>query len=740
MSGSITTALRTAQSGLLVNQAALDATANNIANVNTVGYSRKIVNTEQRVVDGAGAGVQISELTRKIDEGLLKSLRLEISDLKALEVQDSFYLRMQELFGGPADDTSISHLISEFVASVESLADDPAKTLQQSDMVRRANEVMLKLQYMSTTIQELRQQADSELGKHVTSINESISSISSLNDEIVSRSSTNLDVSDLKDQRDKAIDELSEIVDIRYFYRNDGDVVIFTNSGRTLVDSLGVTLKHTASGTMDSTLTHSEGDIDGIYVGAEISGNDITNDITGGEMKGLIDLRDNILPSLQSQLDELAGDLRDSVNQIHNRGAPFPGLQSVTGSRIFADSSTQLVKLDPTGSVDDVTIAIFDASGNQQAVTTLNTIMDGATYGADLSSRGAGNDWTVDQVASTLQAWMQAAGGGNVSGATASVNSSGQFTLNLNDTTKYIVFRDQTAAANGSTHQDAEIGFDSDGDNDVDETAAGFSNFLGLNDFFTDGLSENIWETNVVSSTFASTAATLTFEDSSGALGNVSIAAGKTLSEMVTTINNANLGVTATVVTDGSGSRLRISNDNGRSTTVTHDVSGGNTLLTSMGMHVADVRVASVLNVRSDILTTPANVSRGSMQWNADLGVAGEYFVSEGDSTNIQALAVSLTANNTFETAGGISGNSSTFEEYSASILAVNAANADNLQSDLENQTALTNSLQNKSDTVRGVNLDEELANLILFEQAYSAAARIVSVIQRMFDALERIF
>ncbi|MDP6263456.1 MAG: flagellar basal body protein, partial [Rhodospirillales bacterium] len=68
MAGSLTLAIRTAQSGLLTNQAALNATANNIANVNSVGYSRKIVNMEQRVVESAGAGVQIADITRRIDE------------------------------------------------------------------------------------------------------------------------------------------------------------------------------------------------------------------------------------------------------------------------------------------------------------------------------------------------------------------------------------------------------------------------------------------------------------------------------------------------------------------------------------------------------------------------------------------------------------------------------------------------------------------------------------------------
>ena len=90
MSASITLALRTAQSGLLTNQQALNAIANNVANVNTPGYSRKIVNLEQRVLAGSGSGVQLAEITRVVDEGLLKSLRLELSAKHALTSQKSY--------------------------------------------------------------------------------------------------------------------------------------------------------------------------------------------------------------------------------------------------------------------------------------------------------------------------------------------------------------------------------------------------------------------------------------------------------------------------------------------------------------------------------------------------------------------------------------------------------------------------------------------------------------------------
>ena len=66
--GDLTQALRSAQSGLLVNQQTLNVVANNIANVNSTGYSRKIVNTESQVIAGVGAGIRISEITRRVDD------------------------------------------------------------------------------------------------------------------------------------------------------------------------------------------------------------------------------------------------------------------------------------------------------------------------------------------------------------------------------------------------------------------------------------------------------------------------------------------------------------------------------------------------------------------------------------------------------------------------------------------------------------------------------------------------
>lgn len=718
--GDITQALRTAQSGLLVNQQTLNVVSDNVANLNTEGYSRKLVNTEPRVIAGVGAGVQISEITRLVDEGLLKSLRQEYGDLNALTVQENFYSRTQDLFGAPGDNNSLAHQVQDFQSSLESLTLSPDKSLEQSDLIRRAQDVILRLQSMSATIQDLRLQADNDIASKVSDMNKIVQNIDQLNDDIISNGSVGRDVSDLRDNRDKLIDQLSQIVDIRYFFRNDGDVVIFTAGGRTLVDTVPPEITHEPASSVAATTTKAEGDFSGIYVGNIEPRNDITSELLGGDLKGLVDLRDKILPNMQSQLDEFAAELRDTFNQIHNRGVSFPGAQTYTGTRNFIDPANQTITFSGT---DDTTVALFDSNGNQTAQTTVRTLLGGASS-------------TINNLASTLQTWLRANG---ASGATVTVNSAQNFDIALNSTAVNLGFRDETATANGSTAEDASIAFDANGDGVTDETVNGFSNFLGLNDFFVDGLADNIYESDVLVSSFTASASTLTFRDSNGTLTGspLTVAAGTSLTDLAKQITDNVTNMTASVVPDGSGVRLRIAHDNGSSFTVTE--ANTDTFLTDIGMHLADVRVSSVLGVRSDIAITPAKIATGLMQWDPSLGSNGEYFTSVGESTVIEALAEAFSSGHAFDTAGGLAQATGSFSEYATKIIADNSRLADANKSDIDRQRSLTDSLKFKSDTVRGVNLDQEMSDLIVFEQAFSASARVIAVIQRMIDALERV-
>jgi flagellar hook-associated protein 1 FlgK len=717
---SITQALRTAQSGLLVNQQTLNVVANNIANVNTIGYSRKIVAAESQVIAGVGVGVTISQISRRVDEGLLKSLRIELGKLNALTIQNGYYARTQDLFGSPEDNTSLSHIMDKFVQSLETLALSPDKSVQQSDVLRRAQDAVQLLQDMSNTIQELRLQADVSIRDKVVDMNAIVARIDQLNDDIVKNSSSGLDVSDLKDQRDLQLDTLSEYIGIRFFFRGDGDVVVFSAGGRTLVDTIPPKITHVAAATISATSTHGQGNIAGIYVGNVEERNDITDELTAGQLKGLVDLRDKVLPNMQSQLDELAAEMRDVFNQIHNRGVPFPGAQKYTGSRTFVRPTQQTLAFSGTS---DTTVSLFDANGDQTAQTTMRTLIGGASS-------------TISSAATVLQTWLRANGAAT---ATVSVSGTANFEIDLNTTLVNLAFRDEAAAANGSASQDATINFDSNGDTVTDETFSGFSNFLGLNDFFVDNLADNIYESNVLVSSFTTSASTLTFRDSLGTLAGspLTVAGGLSLKELATLITNNVTNITASIVPDGSGVRFRVAHDQGSSMTVTQ--ASGNAFLTDIGMHLANTRVASTLSVRTDITNQPSKISTGAVQWDVNINSTGEYFISRGDNSVIEALAAAFTVTNSFDTAGGLPTVKQTFSQFASSIVSENSRLADTNKVNGERQKSLSDALKLKSDSVRGVNLDEEMSNLIIFEQAFNASARVIAVIQRMLEALENV-
>ena len=134
---------------------------------------------------------------------------------------------------------------------------------------------------------------------------------------------------------------------------------------------------------------------------------------------------------------------------------------------------------------------LFDASGNQTAQTTIRTLISGATT-------------TINNLATQLQTFLRANGAAT---ATVAISTTNKLDINLNTPAINLSFRDETATTNGSTLEDAVIAFDANGDGTTDENVNGFSNFFGFNDFFVDNLAENIYESNVLVSTFTASPA-----------------------------------------------------------------------------------------------------------------------------------------------------------------------------------------------------------------------------------------
>ena len=153
---------------------------------------------------------------------------------------------------------SISHAVSKLLKALETLSTTADGGIEQVNTVREAENMTDMFRDMSEQIQELRRQADRQITDIVSEIDALAKTVADLNDEIVANGATGRETTDLEDQRDQAINELSNYIDIATFQRSDGDIVIMTRAGRTLVDSVPATLTHAAASKVAATSTHEE--------------------------------------------------------------------------------------------------------------------------------------------------------------------------------------------------------------------------------------------------------------------------------------------------------------------------------------------------------------------------------------------------------------------------------------------------------------------------------------------------
>jgi flagellar hook-associated protein 1 FlgK len=458
---SISVAMNTAVSGLSVNQAALATTSNNIANANTVGFTKKKLNLESVLLDGQGAGVNVSSITRHVNDFLLRDVRSQNSFLGDASKRSEYYSSMQDMFGKPDANASVSARITTLANNLQALAVDPSSSNSQLSVVGAALTATRQINEMAQNIQDLRNQADNDLDSDIATVNTLLGNIADLNRQISRNVALNLPTGDMQDQRDEAIRNLSTYMDVSYFTRATGETVIFTGSGRTLVDKTATPIDYTPASSISAVSSYPSGGIAGIMVG----GVDVTTEFRSGEIKALVDMRDVDLPNMTTELNRLATVMRDQINAVHNDGVSFPPPNTLTGTRTFAAPATDTASLTGT-----VRLAVVNASGNAVGapfdfnLNDLTTVVGGAP--------------TINQIRDAINGVYSAATPpiAGLAGATASINADGALVIDANTA-------GQGIAINEGTSAEATTGF-------------GFSHFFGLNDFFVGstvgGLSRNI--------------------------------------------------------------------------------------------------------------------------------------------------------------------------------------------------------------------------------------------------------
>jgi flagellar hook-associated protein 1 FlgK len=443
-------------------------------------------------------------------------------------------------------------------------------------------------------------------------------------------------------------------------------------------------------------------------------------------------MRDKTLPDMQAQIDQLAKSLNDQVNQVHNRGSSFPTMTTnVTGSRTFADSAQQTLTI----SGAEPSVVLYGADGAEIAYSR---VLD--TNGINFTNGG-----TVDDLAASLQTWIQAQDPQLVN-ASVAVNADGQFAINLGTDTIGIAFRDEESAIKGSAQKDATIAMDLDADGQSDKTYAGLSNFLGLNDYFATKQNQSQWDSSFKPANYTTgitAQATLQFTDSTSLasgtnlITSIVIDPGDTLEQIRDKINADPLltgRISADVIPEGSGQRLRIQHELGEKLIITQEA--GTDAIDTLGLDFSATGMSQSMSVSQPLIDDTSRVSRGQPQLNP---LTGEFLLTTGDNSIASQMAELLSSPATFQAAGSLSGTNVSFQDYAASIISRSSTAAAAAETNLKLQSDLKNSLELKQSQGAGVNLDEELSQLLVFQQTYAASAKVISTTSQLFDILNDI-
>ncbi|MCH8002864.1 MAG: flagellar hook-associated protein FlgK, partial [Proteobacteria bacterium] len=233
---SLSIALQNALSGLQANEAMIQVIANNVTNANVEGYTRKIAQPTSVTVAGEGRGVELGDLNRVVDERLLADLRTTLGALGDARAQNFYYERILDQFGTLANDAALGATIADLATAMQELAVSPDSSAHRNQVVSAAEALARQLNEMSQHIQTLRFDADRDITAKIELINTELEKIADLNASIQSSQALGESTANLEDFRDQALAKISELIDVRYFKRTSGEIVVMLPDGRVLAD------------------------------------------------------------------------------------------------------------------------------------------------------------------------------------------------------------------------------------------------------------------------------------------------------------------------------------------------------------------------------------------------------------------------------------------------------------------------------------------------------------------------
>src|ERR1700712_194945 len=248
----LSSALATAMSGLRVNQAALSVVSSNIANAQTPGYVARTSIQAETVNGDAGAGVISTGVNRQVEQFIQPQLRTEMAGGAYADQMAGVLSQLQTVYGTPGSAGTLENAYSNFTTALQSLSTTSGSASSQITVGTAAQALAQQLNATTQGIQALRSNAEQDINISVGQANAAMSQIAQLNTQLQSLSTTDPTAATLMDQRDKAIDQLSQLMAIRVSTNSTNQATIYTTSGVELVGVQASTMSFNSQGTLNA--------------------------------------------------------------------------------------------------------------------------------------------------------------------------------------------------------------------------------------------------------------------------------------------------------------------------------------------------------------------------------------------------------------------------------------------------------------------------------------------------------
>ena len=353
--------LSTSVSGLLAFQQALDVTSNNISNSATPGYSVETANLVEQpgqfTGSGfSGAGVAVQSVTRAYNAQLTQQVRSSQSSYSSF---NTLATQAQQIDNMLSDSTTgLSASLQSFVNSLQTVSTSPTSTAARQALLSQGQALAQQLQSYDSQISQYGSQLESQITSNVSQINTLATNIANLNQQIATASASGQTPNQLLDQRGTLIDQLSQYVSVQTVSQSNGMTDVYIGNGQALVSSGTAQQLTTIPGTYNPTEL-------GIGIQSSTGVTNLTTEMSGGTLGGLLSARSQVLDPTQSAIGRISVAVATLVNQQQTKGM---NLNGTAGQPMFTVGGVQV--LPATGNAGSASISATRTSLSQLTTDT----------------------------------------------------------------------------------------------------------------------------------------------------------------------------------------------------------------------------------------------------------------------------------------------------------------------------------------------------------------------------------